>query len=300
MPGWRGAIRGTFCSRAAVAAAVISAAALAWATPANATPIYLTPINISDAGEDAFEPQVVVDQSGNEHHVWTSGDGSNTRIQYRLRDQAGNFGPVQTVSAAGADASQPDIDIDDNGNAVAVWTRSQGAHLRVEAAGRPAGGVFGAVQTVSASGRNAEQADMRRSTVRARRWRSGILDEQRHQWERGRSESAVRPGRDPWGAVTISDEGEVTHGIRRSTVVRPSTRWVSLEAARTVHGRVREAPAGRNVTGPPKAERSGPAARLCWCRLTTRCTMANRLRPSLPIPAGIPPVRSWVVDGRIA
>src|SRR5687768_4078126 len=157
MPGGRGAIRGASFSPAGVAAALITAAAFALAAPAASAPVFLTPAYVSEAGEDAFEPQVVIDQSGNEHHIWTRWDGFNTRIQYRLRDQAGNFGPVQTVSAAGADASQPDIDVDDDGNAVAVWTRSQGGHLRMEAAGRPAGGSFGAVQTVSASGRNADE-----------------------------------------------------------------------------------------------------------------------------------------------
>ena len=135
----------------------ISAAALAWATPANATPIYLTPINISDAGEDAFEPQVVVNQSGNEHHVWTRWDGSNHRIQYRLRDQAGNFDPVQTVSAAGEITDSP------TSTSTMPATRSRSGHgpmapiYGVEAAGRPAGGSFGAIQTVSASGRNADK-----------------------------------------------------------------------------------------------------------------------------------------------
>ena len=52
-------------------------------------------------GAGRIEPKLVVDQSGNEHHIWTRSDGSNTRIQYRMRDQAGNFDPVQTLSTAG-------------------------------------------------------------------------------------------------------------------------------------------------------------------------------------------------------
>src|SRR5688572_21545990 len=147
MPGRRGAIRSM----------LVCLAVLAWAAPASANPVFLSPIDVSDAGQDAFEQQVAVDQSGNEHHIWTRFDGANTRIQYRLRDQAGNFGSVQTLSAAGQGASQPDIDIDPNGDAVAVWTRSDGTHLRVEAAARPAGGSFGAVQIVSAAGQNTDR-----------------------------------------------------------------------------------------------------------------------------------------------
>ena len=152
MPGRRGAIRAGMHAGLAGVAAV-----LAWAAPASANPVFLSPIDVSDAGGDAFEQQLAVDQSGNEHHTWTRWDGSNTRIQYRLRDQAGNFDPVQTVSDPGQNASQPAMDVDDDGNVVAVWIEAQGSHVRVPAAERPAGGSFGSVQTVSAAGQNADR-----------------------------------------------------------------------------------------------------------------------------------------------
>ena len=291
MPGWRGAIRGTFCSRAAVAAAVISAAALACATPANATPIYLTPINISDAGEDAFEPQVVVDQSGNEHHVWTRWDGSNTRIQYRLRDQAGNFGPVQTVSAAGANASQPDIDIDDNGNAVAVWTRSQGAHLRVEAAGRPAGGSFGAVQTVSASGRNADKPHVSvdgagKAVAIWILYDSGTSGS-------GVIQSAVRPaGGSFGGAVTISDEGQITTDPQVDSGPAVDANAVLIwSRSDGSTGRVQSA-RRKDVTGFPRPKGATPL-RASLVPAYNACTTANRSHgPPLAHPSCNPPVRS--------
>ena len=111
---------------------------------------------MSDAGQDAFEPQVVVDQSGNEHHIWTRFDGANT-VSSTGCATTQELRPGQTLSAAGQGASQPDIDVDPNGDAVAVWTRSDGSHLRVEAAARPAGGSFGAVQAVSAAGQNTDK-----------------------------------------------------------------------------------------------------------------------------------------------
>ena len=42
------------------------AAVTGTAPPAAAAPVFLTPAYVSDAGEDAFEPQVVIDPSGNE------------------------------------------------------------------------------------------------------------------------------------------------------------------------------------------------------------------------------------------
>jgi hypothetical protein len=291
MPGRRGAVRGTSFSRATVAAAVISAAALAWATPANATPLFLTPINISDAGQDAFEPQVVVDQSGNEHHVWTRWDGSNTRIQYRLRDQAGNFDPVQTLSAVGENASQPDIDVDDAGNAVAVWTRSYGAQLRVEAAGRPAGGSFGAVQTVSASGRNADKPHVSVDPA-GKAVAIWIL------YDSGASgtgviQSGVRPAGGTFGSVqTVSAEGQITSEPQVDSGPAVDANavliWVRSDGTR---GRVQSS-RRKDVTGFPRPKGADPL-RASLVPAYNACTSTNRLHgPPLASASCNPPIRS--------
>jgi hypothetical protein len=110
---------------------------------------------ISDPGRDASEPQVAFDPSGNAIAVWNRSDGTNTRIEYAVRPAAGSFGAPQVISAAGQNASRPQISIDDSGDAVAVWERSDGANLRIEAAVRPSGGSFGAVQVLSDAGADA-------------------------------------------------------------------------------------------------------------------------------------------------
>jgi hypothetical protein len=277
--------------RAGLGAALVCAAAMAWALPASATPVYLSPAYISDAGEDAFEPQVVVDQSGNEHHVWTRWDGSNTRIQYRLRDQAGNFDPVQTVSAAGADASQPDIDVDDAGNAVAVWTRSSGAHLRVEAAGRPAGGSFGAVQAVSASGRTADKPHVSVDPTgkAAAIW---IL------YDSGTSgngviQSAVRPAGGSFGGVsTVSAEGQVTvePQVESGPEVDANAVLVWSRSDGT-NGRVQSA-RRRDVTGFPRPKGATPL-RASLVPAYNACTSPNRTHGTpLAFDSCSPPVRS--------
>jgi len=57
---------------------------------AHATPTFLSAINISDPGQDGFEPQVVVDGSGNVISVWTRSDGTKLRVQSaRRRDVLG-------------------------------------------------------------------------------------------------------------------------------------------------------------------------------------------------------------------
>src|SRR5689334_7774925 len=61
---------------------VATVAALAvLAGSALATPVFLSAQDVSDAGQDAFQPQVAVDASGNSLMVWTRFDGSDNRIQ---------------------------------------------------------------------------------------------------------------------------------------------------------------------------------------------------------------------------
>jgi hypothetical protein len=124
---------------------------------ARATSTFLSPLNISAAGQDAFEPKVAVDGSGNTIAVWTRWDGANLRIQSANRTSAGAWSTAQTLSDAGRDASTPDVAFDVSGNALAVWTRTNGVNRRIEAAFRPAGGAFGSPVAVSASGGDADE-----------------------------------------------------------------------------------------------------------------------------------------------
>jgi hypothetical protein len=98
---------------------------------------------LSPDGEHSFEPQVAFDPSGNAIAVWTDGD----RIQAAFRPVDGGFGPPQTISQPGSSA--PQIAIDSNGKAIAVWERGTGSTLAIQAAIRPPGGAFGAVEPVS-------------------------------------------------------------------------------------------------------------------------------------------------------
>jgi hypothetical protein len=62
------------------------------------------------------------------------------------------FGNPETISPEGVEASEPEIATDERGNAVAVWTAGLEAAHEVQAAFRPAGGPWGAAQTLSAPG----------------------------------------------------------------------------------------------------------------------------------------------------
>lgn len=131
------------------------AASLFVPAAAQATPTFLSALNISAAGQDAYEPKVAVDSSGNSLMVWTRFDGTNLRIQARSRAADGTFDPTATISTDGRDAFEPQVAFDSNRNAIAVWTQFDGAHGRTHAAFRPAGGSFGGDQTISPGGQDA-------------------------------------------------------------------------------------------------------------------------------------------------
>ena len=250
--------------------------------------MFLSPIELSDAGQDAFEPKLVVDQSGNEHHIWTRWDGANTRIQYRLRNQAGNFDPVQTLSTAGRNASQAALDVDDDGNVVVVWTETQGANVLVMAAARPAGGSFGSVQTVSASG---QVADRPRVSIDSQGKAVAVWIQ--YAGANGQIQAATRPAggslrrrpdhlRVRAGRVRCAGRQRADRGRKRDCGLEPFGRLEAACPKRPATRRDRLPAAGGSV----------PAAGLPGTRLQP-CTSANRTHgPPLAYPSCNPPVRS--------
>jgi hypothetical protein len=110
---------------------------------------------ISEDGQEVSDPQVAFSRGGDALVVWRSFDGANSRIQAAFRPPGGSFGTPQTISDPGQDAFEPQLAFDQGGNTLAVWTRSGGTNRRVQAAFRPAGGSFGAAQTLSDEGQHA-------------------------------------------------------------------------------------------------------------------------------------------------
>jgi len=114
------------------------------------------PQDLSAAGQGAFNPQVAFDGQGNAIAVWHRFDaGTNTIVQAAARAAGGSFGAPQDLSAAGQNASFPEVAVDGQGNAIAVWRRFDGTNFIVQAAARAAGGSFGAPQDLSAAGQKA-------------------------------------------------------------------------------------------------------------------------------------------------
>jgi hypothetical protein len=154
--GKAGLVTGWFGRAGAVALALVALLAVLPGI-ARATPTFLSAVNLSDAGQDGFEPEVAVDSAGNILTVWTRSDGANTRIQAMMRTPTGSFGTIETISDPGQSASEPTVAFDPSGNAIAVWSRFDGANTRVQSAFRPVGGSFDVPETLSAAGQSADQ-----------------------------------------------------------------------------------------------------------------------------------------------
>ena len=271
-------------------AALCAASLAALGGQALATPTFLTPVNISAAGQDGFEPDVAVDSSGNVIAVWTRSDGSFFRIQYSTRTATGAWSAPQTISDSGQNASEPTVEVDSSGNALAAWSRSDGTNVRIQAAFRPAGGSFAAPVTVSDPGFDATKPQVDFDSAA-----KALLTWQRFDGSKLRVQATTRTA-GPAGTfaneTTLSEGGE--DGFNPQADAGPDVDanaavvWVRSDGAKL---RVQSS-RRRDVAGFPRPKGATPA-RVSLVVAYNQCTSPNRVHgPSLASPSCNPPVRS--------
>lgn len=116
---------------------------------------------LSEAGQDAVEPDVAVGPDGTATVVWTRFDGSNMVVQERRVEPAGALGATAGLSAAGQNAIEPQVELGPGGEATVVWTRFDGANWVIQGRRFSAAGVGeGAVLDLSAAGRSAAEPQL--------------------------------------------------------------------------------------------------------------------------------------------
>ncbi len=108
---------------------------------------WVAAVNLSKSGQEALDPQVAVNASGDAVAVWKRSNGSNEIVQAASRPAGGAWGAPADLSAAGEDSEEPQVAIDNGDDAVAVWTGGGGD--KVEAASRPGGGAWKAATDLS-------------------------------------------------------------------------------------------------------------------------------------------------------
>lgn len=85
---------------------------------------------ISPAGEDSFEPQIAINQTGNAIAVWANGTlGLIQASHYNIGTNT--WSPAITINATGV-STMPKIGIDDAGNGIATWYQNIGGQQYIQ------------------------------------------------------------------------------------------------------------------------------------------------------------------------
>jgi PKD domain len=106
------------------------------------------PTDLSADDESADDPHVAFDAHGNAIAVWTRSNGVSVVAQAASRPAGGAWQTPVDLSATGADALHPQVAVDPQGNAIAVWSRN----FTIQAAGYDAAGPLLRGLSIPASG----------------------------------------------------------------------------------------------------------------------------------------------------
>jgi mRNA-degrading endonuclease HigB of HigAB toxin-antitoxin module len=90
--------------------------------------------NISPDGQDAYDPQVAMDDNGNAIIAWYQSDGTKMQIfmsEYRSGGWAYPADLADNISPDGEHVSDPQVAMDDNGNAIITWAQSDGSNWQI-------------------------------------------------------------------------------------------------------------------------------------------------------------------------
>ena len=111
---------------------------------------------VSDDNQDATNADIGIDADGDTVFVWQRSDPADDLILTRTLDADGTLDAVRTLSAAGGFADEPQVKVNEAGDAAYTWTRWDGANHRIQ--GRVDLGPLGSIMTLSASGESASNA----------------------------------------------------------------------------------------------------------------------------------------------
>jgi len=108
------------------------------------------PFRLFDDVSDIYASQIAVDPAGNTTAVWERHEGHSFVVQSATRPAGGNWSAPVNLSKLGRFARDAQIAVDPQGDATAIWARSNGRNLVVQGAMRPAGGSWSAPVDISA------------------------------------------------------------------------------------------------------------------------------------------------------
>lgn len=106
-------------------------------------------IQLSAPGENAYTSDFVMDDAGNIHALWVRFDGLNYILQSSSRNSLGEWSATSDLSVTGQDVGSIDIEIDPQGNCVAIWDISSGSDSKIQSARLPKDGSWTTAEDVS-------------------------------------------------------------------------------------------------------------------------------------------------------
>ncbi|HMI81377.1 MAG TPA: glycosyl hydrolase, partial [Solirubrobacterales bacterium] len=112
--------------------------------------------DLSATGRSAAEPQLALGPEGEATVVWDRFDGTGFVVQARRLSATGAIASLPlNLSAAGADAAEPAVNVAPSGTATVLWSRFDGANFVVQGREVGAGGTLGVTEGLSLPGRGA-------------------------------------------------------------------------------------------------------------------------------------------------
>jgi hypothetical protein len=111
-------------------------------------------------GRFAGGPQVAINGAGDSIFTWhfaTDYADETLQVQARVRPAAGPFGPVLHFSPDSHDAFDPQVGLDDTGDAALTWAQGDFGQHTIKARIRPAAGPLGPIRTLSTVGQDASE-----------------------------------------------------------------------------------------------------------------------------------------------
>lgn len=235
-------------------ALVLLAAGICGPPVAAAGPAWLERHDLSVHGEDAEAPRIALDAAGDAVAVWRRFNGADYVIQTATRPAGGSWSAPVDLSAPGEEAQSPQLALDAAGDAVAVWTRFNGAESGtrsvVQSAFRPAGAAWSAPADLSAADRNAElpQVGIDGSGSAVAIWRS-------FDGNNFVVQAASRPAGGGWdGPVDLSATGHdgMDPRLALDSAGEATAVWSRFNGAKPAHSVIQAAsrPAGGAWSGP--------------------------------------------------
>ena len=82
----------------------------------------------TDNTDNAENPQISIDANGNALAVWQQSDDTGKNIWSNRYTAGSGWGTAEVIETETHDAETPQISVDADGNALAVWKQSDGTN----------------------------------------------------------------------------------------------------------------------------------------------------------------------------